>query len=288
MRSVAWYGWLGLAWMVAAQTLMFLKVEPFHQWFTPIVWTGYILFADALVLRLRGRSLLHDRPREFLMMAWLSVLFWLMFELYNLRLANWHYVGLPKSPWLRNVAYVWAFATIFPGLFETSEWLAAVFRVDLEKARTAPRRFGGWWIASVLLGLVFVVVPPLLSYTLSRFLFGFVWLGFIFFLDPINRWLGAPSLLAEWEAGRWGRTWALLAGGAVCGVLWEFWNYWAGGKWIYAVPILGDIKLFEMPVLGFLGFPPFCLECFVLYQFARRVLAGHVWAPEGPGPARVV
>ena len=54
------------------------------------------------------------------------------------------------------------------------------------------------------------------------------------------------------------------------------------------MPILGDIKIFEMPVLGFLGFPPFCLECFVLYQFARRVLWGRVWAPEDPGSRRVV
>jgi len=27
---------------------------------------------------------------------------------------------------------------------------------------------------------------------------------------------------------------------------------------------VGDLKLFEMPVLGFLGFPPFAVECFVM------------------------
>lgn len=283
-----WYGWLGLAWMVAAEILMFLKVQPVSQWFTPIIWTGYIFFADALVLRLRGRSLLHDRFREFLMMAWLSVLLWLIFELYNLRLANWYYVNVPRNPWLRDLSYLWSFATIFPGLFETSEWTGALLKIDLEKRHIPPRRFGGWWTASVVVGLAFLAVPPLLPYKISRFLFGFVWLGVIFFLDPINHWLGAPSLIAEWREGRLGRTLALLAGGAVCGLLWEFWNNWAGAKWIYAVPILGDIKLFEMPVVGFLGFPPFCLECYILYQFARRVLWGRVWAPSGPSPDRVI
>ncbi len=287
MRFI-WYGWLGLGWMIVAEILMFLKIEPFYRWFTPIIWTGYILFADALVLRLRGRSLLHDRPRELVLMAWLSVGFWLIFEVYNLRLLNWYYINLPDDWRLRNLGYLWAFATIFPGLFITSEWVAALFRVDLEKARLGPRRFGPWWIVSVVVGLIYIIVPPLLPPQISRFLFGFVWLGFIFFLDPINYWLGAPSLIAEWEQGRVGRTAALLLGGAVCGVLWEFWNFWAGTKWIYAVPILGDIKLFEMPVVGFLGFPPFCLECYVLYQFARRVLRGRAWAPEGPGPERVV
>jgi hypothetical protein len=282
------YGWLGLAWMGVAEVLMFLRVQPVYQWFTPIMWTGYILFADALVLRLRGRSLLHDRTREFVMMVWLSVFFWLVFEAYNLRLANWVYVNVPSNPWLRDLAYLWSFATIFPGLFETSEWIGALLRIDLERLTIRPRRFGGWWTVSLVVGLAFLVVPPLLPYETSRYLFGFVWLGAIFFLDPINHRLAAPSLIAEWEEGRLGRTLALLAGGAICGVLWEFWNYWAGAKWIYAVPILDGIKLFEMPVLGFLGFPPFCLECYVFYQFARRVFGGQVWAPAGPGPDRVV
>jgi hypothetical protein len=283
-----WYGWLGLAWMIVAEILMFLKIQPVYQWFTPVMWTGYILFADALVLRLRGHSLLRDRFREFLIMAWLSVFFWLVFEIYNLRLANWYYVNVPPNPWLRDLGFLWSFATIFPGLFLTSEWMGALFRFDMLKRHIAPRHFGRWWNISVVVGLTFMAIPPMLPYRISRFLFGFVWLGAIFLFDPINHRLGAPSLIAEWEEGRLGRTLALLVGGAVCGVLWEFWNFWAGAKWIYAVPILGDIKVFEMPVLGFLGFPPFCLECYVLYQFARRVLWGRVWAPTGPGPERVV
>ncbi|HSJ54319.1 MAG TPA: hypothetical protein VLC52_11315 [Anaerolineae bacterium] len=283
-----WYGWLGLAWVVVAQVLMFLKIQPVWQWFTPIVWSGYLLFADALVLRLRGRSLIHDRPREFVMMAWLSVFLSLIFEIYNLRLSNWYYINVPENPWLRTLSYLWAFATIFPGLFLTSEWVAALLRIDLERPSLAPRRFGSWWTVSIVVGLAYVTVPPLLPFEISRYLFGFVWLGVIFFLDPINHRLGAPSLIAEWEQGRLGRTAGLLAGGAVCGLLWEFWNFWAGAKWIYAVPILSELKIFEMPVLGFLGFPPFCLECFVLYQFARRVLWGPVWAPLDPGTERVV
>jgi len=29
-------------------------------------------------------------------------------------------------------------------------------------------------------------------------------------------------------------------------------------------------KIFEMPAPGYLGFPPFALECFVMYVFAAR------------------
>ncbi len=64
----------------------------------------------------------------------------------------------------------------------------------------------------------------------------------------------------------------LSTSGLICGVLWEFWNYWARSKWHYAVPIMEHVKIFEMPVPGYLGFPPFALECFTMYIFVRRVL----------------
>ena|GEM_PF-5482197 len=38
------------------------------------------------------------------------------------------------------------------------------------------------------------------------------------------------------------------------------------------MPYLGDVKFFEMPVLGYLGYPPFALECWALYIFARSLL----------------
>ena len=58
-----WYGWLGLTIVVGAEICLFARQSFVSRWFTPIVWTGYVLFADALALRLRGHSLIHDRPR---------------------------------------------------------------------------------------------------------------------------------------------------------------------------------------------------------------------------------
>jgi hypothetical protein len=54
--------------------------------------------------------------------------------------------------------------------------------------------------------------------------------------------------------------------------LWEYWNFWAISKWEYNVPYWGHIKLFEMPFLGFLGFMPFIIESYAIYQFARRLI----------------
>lgn len=57
-----------------------------------------------------------------------------------------------------------------------------------------------------------------------------------------------------------------MSAGVLCGVLWEFWNYYALAKWTYHLPFLGSLehyRLFEMPILGFLGFPAFAVECWV-------------------------
>jgi hypothetical protein len=93
-----------------------------------------------------------------------------------------------------------------------------------------------------------------------------LWTGLIYLLDPLSAKLGGPSLLRDWEAGRWGRTAALFAGGLFCGFLWELWNYWAIAKWTYHLPFLGalePVRYFEMPVVGLLGFLPFAAECWV-------------------------
>jgi hypothetical protein len=52
----------------------------------------------------------------------------------------------------------------------------------------------------------------------------------------------------------------------VCGLLWELWNFWAQAKWIYTVPFFEGGKLFEMPLLGFLGFPPFAVSAYAMYR----------------------
>ena len=64
----------------------------------------------------------------------------------------------------------------------------------------------------------------------------------------------------------------MFLAGLVCGLLWEFWNFWATSKWHYNVPYLGHVKIFEMPILGFLGFMPFAVESYAIYIFVRRLI----------------
>lgn len=284
MRSLRWHGWLGLAIVAAAEILMFARQPFVSTWFTPIVWTGYILLADGLILRKRGSSLLHDRLIEVPLMALLSILCWLVFEVYNLRLANWAYIGVPNAPIERTLGYAWSFATIFPGIFQTAELLDAygVFSQTTRRPfRWTPARLS----LSFAAGLGLVTIPIVLPRAIGAYLFGAVWLGYIFLLEPVNYRLGAPSIFRELEAGRAARLWQLLAAGMICGLLWEFWNYWASAKWIYIFPMFQNLKLFEMPVPGFLGFAPFALECFAMYSLGLWALhADRLWrSAQSPG-----
>src|SRR4029077_2007423 len=101
--------WLGAGIMLFSEAATLAKIEPFWSWNTPIAWTGFIIFADAIVWRARGASWLRSSPREFAALALASIPLWLVFEGFNLRIVNWNYVGLPENPLLRYFGYAWSF-----------------------------------------------------------------------------------------------------------------------------------------------------------------------------------
>ena len=271
----ALHGYVGIVIIVLAEVLLFSGNQFVGHWFTPIVWTGYILFIDGLVYKCKGRSLLMTDRLEFVVIALVSIAGWWLFEFYNaprfwksdLELW-WHYHNLEPNLFLRRVGYDWAFATISPAMFETAELLGAtVFKQH--KTRMTIRFSRAVLIVLAVLGLAGAIIPLVFP---SEWFAPVVWLSFILLLDPINALRGQPSISADLARGNWRRLWSLLGSGLVCGVLWEFWNYWAIAKWTYTVPFFGNVKMFEMPVLGFLGFPPFTVECWVMYIFLRSLL----------------
>ncbi|MDH3215477.1 MAG: hypothetical protein OEN01_04190 [Candidatus Krumholzibacteria bacterium] len=261
------YGVVGLLIMVVGEILLLSRFPFVAEWFTPIMWTGYILFVDGIIRRRRGTSLISKYPREFLMLAVISIGSWVIFEGYNVVLKNWRYVGLPENMVVRYIGYAWSFATISPGMFVTYELLEVMLpgagRVE------HPRLSNGVFYGFVAGGLICLIVPLVWP---STHMSPLVWIGFAFFLDPINGRLGERSFLSEFFTGRYRSMLIMFLAGLVCGILWEFWNYWATTKWEYNVPYLGHIKVFEMPILGFLGFLPFAVESYAIYVFVRRLV----------------
>jgi hypothetical protein len=201
---------------------------------------------------------------------------WLIFEAYNLRLANWTYVGLPQGRVESWFGYAWSFATITPGIFMTAALIESFGWFKLESRPVRFSRAAETFF--MVLGASLLVIPIFVPKRIGMYLFAFVWLGFLFLLEPLNHRLLLPSLTGDLARGYRGRLYSFLIAGWVCGWLWEFWNYWAGAKWVYIFPILQQWKIFEMPVPGYLAYPVFALECFAMYvtgawAFSRKYVA---------------
>lgn len=260
------HGVAGVLLVLFAELSVVMGARGLAVWTTPVCWWGYILFLDALLYRLRGRSLLVNRRGLFTLQLVLSVLFWLFFEAYNLHLQNWRYVGLPESRPVTWVGYTLSFATILPALLYTAELLSfwGVFR---RFAITPLRVTSRLSYTLFLLGFGMMIVPLLLPASVARYTFASVWIGVVFLLEPVLYASGAESLLRDLEKGRLERAFCLFASGYLCGILWEFWNYWATAKWVYTAPFTPTAKIFEMPLAGFLGFGPFAVEFFCMYHF---------------------
>ena len=267
------FGYLGIFILLTSSLFLILQVRPVTWFYTPLAWTGYILFIDGIVFIRRGHSLLVNRPGEMFYMMILSIVCWLIFEAYNVHIQNWHYEGLPEKLWIRWLGYGWSFATIFPGLFETTDLIESFglfkrFRIKIKRVNQPIQ-----W-SFIFLGTTFLIVPLLFPSDHAQYMTGMIWVGFILLLDPINYKLNARSILYDWEKREGNKIFYLMLAGLICGFLWELWNFWAEAKWIYDVPIAQDLKIFEMVLPGYLGFVPFAVECYLMYYFCLRVLLG--------------
>ena len=252
-------GWaVGLWGVITGQPTILLYLYFF-------AWYPYILFLDGLLGRLRGRSWIFDRPRPLLQMFCWSTTVWLVFEAVNLVLRNWGYIAVTPIWWVRWAGYALAFATVLPGVLLTAEVIEALGAFPGVKGRGFNP--GAWQPLALVVGMAFLVLPLVFP----KYAFPLVWGAFFFLLDPFCDLLGAPALIARFAGGERREHLCLLAAGLVCGLWWEAWNYFAVTKWVYTLPVLNCWKLFEMPLPGYLGFPPFALECAVMYTFLQAL-----------------
>lgn len=267
------YGYLGIALIAFAEINFYAKIEPFATWYIPIVWYGYILLIDSIVYRLKNRSLMSSYPKEFIFMVALSVPFWLIFEFYNLFTVSWIYTN-----------YVWYvhlfdFTTIMPAVLETFSLINSLGlgkrfdrSVNRSKAKRLILRDGSGSLAIKLL-IVVGVFAALLPVLVPMIGFPFIWFGLFLFIDPLNYLIGRPSIVQRVSQGKRSFVIQLFIAGIIMGFFWEFWNYQAYPKWHYNLPsFIPSIRLFEMPLFGYLGYLPFATEVFLFYALFRSFI----------------
>jgi hypothetical protein len=256
-------GWAGLALIAVFWPLNWLLEGPRTHWgFFPL-WLGYCLAVDAAVFCRKGSSLFSRNPGGYAGMYLISSLAWWVFEFINWRTANWVYLGEENTgPIGFFVLSSFSFSTVIPAVFGTAE-LVATFRPirnlkssrPLLLTRSSLRvMFTSGWVMLALL-----IIWP-------KYFFPLVWISVFFILEPINARRGYQTLTGFLARGDWRPVVALSTGCLICGFFWEMWNFFSYPKWIYEIPFVGFLKIFEMPLLGYGGYIPFSWELFAFYH----------------------
>lgn len=258
----AWYcAWARVEWDAAWLPLH----TPWAYMFFPI-WLGFILVLDGFNVLRSGTSPLTRGPARFAVMFLASVAFWWVFEALNSSVNNWHYkLDQPYSALRYNAMASLCFSTVLPAVMEMAEltasipWLRPILRYDKPGPRL-PQRAA---FALIGVGVVMFVLP----FLFPRYTFPLVWLSLIFILDPLANLAGRKSAFAHLLARDWQWIVAIALAGICCGFCWEMWNSLSLPKWSYTVPFVDAAPhLFEMPLPGYLGYLPFAVELFAMYQ----------------------
>jgi hypothetical protein len=267
MVPFAWYGWVGLLLIAIFWPLNWLLTGPrTHLLFFPL-WLGYALAVDALVLYRSGTSQLARSPRDFVLLFVISAPAWWLFELLNLRSGNWEYNGRELFSDVMFFSFAtFSFSTVMPAVFGTAELMRTFRWVD--RFASGPRVLATRRNELICFLIGCTMLTLLLAW--PRYFYAFMWLSVFFLLEPICQWFGRRSILTTLSRGDWRTVIALCSGGLICGFFWEMWNYFSFPKWVYHVPFVGFWHIFEMPLLGYLGYLPFSLELYVLVHLLQR------------------
>lgn len=262
-----WWGWTGSAvilvgWIVAWNRFQWLKPLQHHT-FLPL-WIGYILFVNGLCLKRTGRSLLTDSPGRFTLLFPASAVFWWFFEYLNRFVQNWYYLNI--SHFTAGEYFMFAtlsFSTVLPAVLSTTRLLLTFPTFEIGLRKLTPFRIGtqkrlAWT------GLVVSAVGLSLIGVLPDLLFPLLWVSPLLIIVSLQFLIGDKTISSPLSEGDWRTVISPALGALICGFFWELWNWNSLAKWEYAIPYVHCFKVFEMPLLGYLGYLPFGLECMVV------------------------
>jgi hypothetical protein len=265
------HGWVGMGLIAVFWALNWgLGGMRTHLLFFPL-WLGFCLTVDGINVYRTGTSLIRRSPRLYVSLFLSSIPVWWIFEVLNWRVQNWFYLGREL---LTDFEYLvissLSFSTVIPAVLGTAELVASF--AFLRKLKSGPRLQPTLSTTRTMFigGLVMLV----LMIAWPRLFFPWIWTFAVLLIEPLNVWLGNQSLLNWTGRGDWRPVLALFIGVLICGFFWEMWNYLSFPKWVYTVPFFGFFHVFEMPLLGYLGYLPFSLE---ILAFSHLILGifGH-------------
>jgi hypothetical protein len=269
-------GAAGLVLLVLGQTLTLVHLRPWSDYWYGLVWSGFVLFADAIVDARSGGSLVLDRPRELAAMFVVSACAWWSFEIVNVALfSSWSYSASPDVPLgVQVLRSSFFFGTLVPATWQASALALSFARVG-PRSGVPSRPIAAVAIACGIACLVMAIAWRALALP-------FALIGTGLFVDAVNMLRRRPSLLALLRGGAFPPVVAIMLGNVLAGVLGEMWNFPADPRWTYEAPYAGDYKLFAMPLPGYAGYAALALVLFALYHSVRPRIGGRALPEHHP------
>ncbi len=259
-----WWGWAGAGLCAASWTLAWGRIPWMGGFqahtFTPL-WIAFILLVNAFTVRRTGRCLMLSRTRSFLLLFPVSAGFWWTFEYLNRFVGNWRYSGVAGFGAMEYFLFATLpFSTVLPAVLSTRELLLSSPRIDRafrEWSPFSPAKPGAATLAALLLscaGLFAVGIVPDTAFPL-------VWVAPPALLISLAALRGEPHALSGIASGDWRSPVSSVLAALLCGFFWEMWNFGSYAKWVYDIPYVNVLHVFEMPLLGYAGYLPFGVLC---------------------------
>jgi hypothetical protein len=243
----------------------------------PIFW-GFTFILDGIVYKLRGgSSIINDNPKEMIGIGSASVSGWMLFELLNFFIKmNWYY---PLGNQIHdNYFLMYALvgsSGLLPMAFEWYDLLRTFpkikHRFDGGKKIVIPA-WSSWVLLAVsLVGMFFMGLYP-------EQLFWSLWVWPLLILSIVVAKMKIYSPFTPVKDGNWSPLLLFALAYLLQGVAMEGWNYFSGthsngeviktlspAYWVYNVPYVHRYRIFEMPLLGYVGYLPFSVYCWIYW-----------------------
>jgi hypothetical protein len=277
--KLPWWGWIALAVLTLSWFLAWTRFswfEPFQRLTFIPLWFSYIMLINGLCARRTGTCPILDAPIFFIGLFPLSALFWWFFEYLNQFVQNWFYTGVDYGPLAYSLHASISFSTVLPAVYSTRTWISAHkgFKSrfhGLPPIKSIPSKL----VSRLVLlfscaGLVGVNIWP-------EELFALIWLAPLLILVSLKNIVGQSTLFSAMAHGDWRPAISAAMAALLCGFFWEMWNYHSLAKWIYSIPYVDWCKIFEMPILGYMGYLPFGLLCIEVTELLKGCFLNISW-----------
>ena len=266
-----WWGALGVlstgCWWVLAWS-RFPWFEPVQAYTFFPLWLSFIIAMNGVCCWRVGSCPLVASPRFFLLLFPVSGGFWWCYEFVNQFVGNWYYIGVDSDPVEYALHASLAFTTVLPAFYSIHYLL--IHGEVAQKERddhndSAVSAMLSW--SMVILGCGGLATISFMP----EILFPLLWVSPLLLMCGMLILAGEKYVVRVTTWGNGGYLATASLTGLICGFFWEMWNYFSYAKWLYSIPYVHGFTLFEMPLLGYLGYLPFGLMCCVVCMYMENI-----------------